>query len=107
MKRYSILECYMILGGIPYYWSFLKQGESLSQNIDRMCFDPDGELINEFNALYASLFRNPQPYISTVTTLATKRAGLTREQIVREGTIANNGMLTQVLQDLEYCGFVR
>lgn len=107
MKRYSILECYMILGGIPYYWSFLKQGESLSQNIDRMCFDPDGELINEFNALYASLFRNPQPYISTVTILATKRVGLTREQIVREGSIANNGMLTQVLQDLEYCSFVR
>ena len=107
MRRYSILECYMILGGIPYYWSFLKQGESLSQNIDRMCFNPDGELFNEFNSLYASLFRNPQPYISIVTVLASKRVGLTREQIANELPIANNGMLTQVLQDLEYCGFIR
>ena len=107
MRRYSILECYMILGGIPYYWSFLKQGESLSQNIDRMCFNPDGELYNEFHSLYASLFRNPQPYISIVTTLASKRVGLTREQIAKEAAIASNGMLTQVLQDLEYCGFIR
>lgn len=107
MRRYSILECYMILGGIPYYWSFLRQGESLSQNIDRMCFNADGELFSEFNSLYASLFRNPQPYISIVTILASKRVGLTREQIANEAATANNGMLTQVLQDLEYCGFIR
>lgn len=34
----QILEAYMALGGIPYYWSFLKKGQSVAQNFDRMFF---------------------------------------------------------------------
>ena len=33
-NRHQILQCYMIMGGIPYYWSLLKKGKSLPQNID-------------------------------------------------------------------------
>jgi hypothetical protein len=33
--------------------------------------------------------------------------GLTREELISEGNIDNNGQLTRVLQDLEACGFVR
>ena len=36
MNRYQLLECYMILGGIPYYWDQLYKGLGLSQNIDAM-----------------------------------------------------------------------
>lgn len=38
MNRYQILQAYMVLGGIPYYWGFLDRSLSLSQNIDRMFF---------------------------------------------------------------------
>lgn len=107
MNRYSIIECYMILGGIPYYWSFIKPGLSVAQNIDQLCFDPVGQLVGEYRALYASLFRNPAPYMVVVAALASRRIGLTREQIVAATQIANNGMLTQVLDNLIYCGFVR
>ena len=34
MNRYQLLECYMILGGIPYYWDQLDKSLGLSQNID-------------------------------------------------------------------------
>ena len=34
--RYQILQTYMTMGGIPYYLSLLKPGESLVQNIDRL-----------------------------------------------------------------------
>lgn len=34
----QILELYMAFGGIPNYWSLLKRGDSVSQNIDRLCF---------------------------------------------------------------------
>lgn len=38
LARKDILELYMILGGIPYYWSFLKKGLSAAQNIDQLFF---------------------------------------------------------------------
>lgn len=54
----------MALGGIPYYWSFMKKGLSVAQNFDHIFFDEDGELANEYDALYASLFKNPTIHIS-------------------------------------------
>ena len=51
MNRHQILECYMIMGGIPFYWSFLEKGFSLPQNIDRIFFAKDAPLEHEFDYL--------------------------------------------------------
>ena len=32
---------------------------------------------------------------------------MTREELIREGKMTNNGLLTRVLEDLEACGFIR
>lgn len=106
MSLRQITEAFMVFGGIPYYWSFLDKEKSLSQNIDYLMFDREGELYNEFDELYASLFKYPEPYIQVITLLGEKKAGMTREELIEEG-IADNGKLTTVLNDLEYCGFVR
>ncbi|MBQ2098139.1 MAG: ATP-binding protein, partial [Bacteroidales bacterium] len=47
ISRYEILECYMVLGGIPFYWSLLERGMSVSQNIDNLFFNKNGKLRNE------------------------------------------------------------
>ena len=107
MNRQQLMECYMVLGGVPFYWSKLQRDFSLSQNIDNLFFAQNGELRNEFHELYASLFRNPDAYIAVVNTLGTKRAGMTREKIISEGKISDNGKLSEVLKDLEACGFIR
>lgn len=39
LNREQILQYYMIFGGVPYYWGFLKKGYSLAQNIDRILFE--------------------------------------------------------------------
>ena len=82
MSRYQIAECYMVLGGIPFYWNLLEKGLSLAQNIDKMFFSRNGKLTNEFNQLYASLFKSPEQYIDVVTALGRKKAGMTREEII-------------------------
>ena len=107
MSRYDILECYMVMGGVPFYWSLLERGKSLAQNIDSLFFSPVGKLHYEYNELYHSLFKNPEPYIKVVSVLRTKRMGMTREELIDEGNITNNGLLTRVLEDLEACGFIR
>lgn len=37
-SRFEITECYMIMGGIPYYLNLMDPEESLHQNIDRLFF---------------------------------------------------------------------
>lgn len=105
--RYDILEGYMVMGGIPYYWSMLKQGESMAQNIDRLFFHEKGKLRYEFNELYHSLFRNPDKYITIVKTLGHHSSGLSRDGLISKTKIENGGNLTRVLEDLEHCGFIQ
>ena len=107
MSRYQLAECYMVLGGIPYYWSLLEKGLSLAQNIDKIIFAKNGKLSNEFDQLYASLFKSPEQYIDIVTALGKKKVGMTREEIIVAIDKYSNGALSKVLDELEYCGFIR
>jgi AAA+ ATPase superfamily predicted ATPase len=107
MSRRNILETYMVLGGIPYYWSFLNKGDSQAQSLDRLFFSKNGELVDEYNALYASLFKNPQPYIEVVSALGRKKAGMTRQEIIDAIKKNEGGKLTAVLEELEQCDFIR
>ncbi|MDR2586048.1 MAG: ATP-binding protein [Prevotellaceae bacterium] len=105
--RLQIAECYMVMGGIPYYLSKLKRGLSLAQNIDNIFFARDAELKNEFKNLYASLFRNATDYVKIVEALSKKGKGLTRSQILEVTKLPSGGTYSQVLQNLESCGFIR
>ena len=107
LTRYDIIEGYMILGGIPFYWSFLERGKSLAQNIDSLVFAEDGKLRYEFSELYNSLFRNPDNYIKVVLALGQCQSRLTREEIIKKCGMASSGTLTTVIEDLENCGFIR
>lgn len=108
--RYSqkqIAECYMVLGGVPFYLSKMGKGESVAQNVDRLLFSEDGELRNEFQSLYQSLYKNASDHIKIVTVLAKKGKGMTRKEIVEQSKIADNGKLSTMIEELESCGFIR
>ena len=107
ISRYDILEMYMAVGGIPYYWSLIQKGRSVAQNIDALFFADDAPLRDEFKYLYASLFKNPQNYIDIVSILAKKKTGLLRNEIAKETGIPNSGYLTKMLDELISCGFIR
>ncbi|MBQ7494181.1 MAG: AAA family ATPase [Bacteroidaceae bacterium] len=106
--RKDILELYMILGGIPYYWSFLKKGLSVAQNIDQLFFTETAQLRDEFEALYAVLFKNPDNYIKVIECLSVgRKSGLTREDILNESKLTDGGTFSTLLEELEECGFIR
>lgn len=107
LNRKQILEAYMIFGGVPYYWSLLQKGTSITAEIDRLIFSPDGELHDEFEMLYASLFKKPEPYIRVIELLAKKKMGLTRQELLLAGKFEDNGQFSDILKDLEWCGFIR
>ena len=103
--RFQIAQGYMALGGVPYYWSLIHNGESLMQNIDRMFFGKNAILREEFNELFYSLFKNPDRYIDVVRVLSARREGLTRQQI-SDQLKTTGGTLTRVLNNLERCDFI-
>lgn len=107
LVRRDILETYMILGGIPYYWSFLRRGNSVAQNVDALFFADDAPLRDEFEALYHVLFRNPGNYMKVIDVLAKRKMGSTREEILRQSRLEDGGTFTTVLEELEQCGFIR
>jgi AAA+ ATPase superfamily predicted ATPase len=106
LSRYDLLELYMVFGGVPFYWSLLNKGESVSQNIDRLVFSESGKLHNEYYELYDSLFKNSELYISIVTILGAC-LGMTREELVKKSDLDGNGKTTRVLDDLQACGFIK
>ena len=103
----QIAECYMVLGGVPFYLSKMDKGEGVAQNIDRLLFAEDGELHDEFKSLYNSLYKNAVKHIKIVTALAAKGKGMTRQEIIGLTKLPDNGKFSLVLEELESCGFIR
>ena len=103
----QILELYMVLGGIPFYWSLLEKGLSVAQNVDHLFFEEDAPLRREFDYLFAAIFRYPEEYLRIVEALSRKKTGLTREEILKATGIAGSGLFSTRLKELESCGFLR
>ena len=107
MTRYQIAETYMALGGIPFYWKHLEPDLSADQNIDDLFFARANKLEGEFDELYASLFRKPEPYLKIVMALGRRKSGLSRDELVARTGMVSCGNLTRYLRELEECGFIR
>lgn len=106
-NRLSIMQVYMCMGGVPYYLSLLSSNQELTDNIDRLFFGDDAELGMEFQRLFNSLFRSPESYIDIINLLAANKSGLTRKEIATKLKVPDNGHLGSMLDDLQYCDFIR
>lgn len=106
-NRYDIIQLYMVMGGIPFYLDQLQSDLSLAQNIDELFFKSHGKLWNEFNNLYAALFKNADAHIKVVEALSTKKMGLLKKEISEETELPCNGLLSKILDNLSNSGFVR
>ena len=103
----EIVDCYMVLGGIPYYFSLMNSSDSVAQNIDRLFFSPTGELRYEMTNLFRSLFRHSDAYVTIIEALSKKSKGLTRSELLEVTKLNNNARFTKMLDELEYCRFIR
>jgi uncharacterized protein len=71
-ERPEIIECFMAVGGIAYYLSLFESDKSVAQNIQQLCFTRGGELTEEFERLFKSLFKKADNYQAIVTALKDK-----------------------------------
>jgi len=104
--HYDIVQCYMILGGIPHYLNQLDDRYTLPQNIDKLCFEKGGQLVNEFDQVLISLFTNSTLHKSIIIELAKKRKGLSRKALNLNLGKGNNKAFTIAIRELEESGFI-
>lgn len=107
MSRHQMLQAYMILGGIPYYLDMLIKGMPLDICIDDLFFKQNAPLRTEFDFLFRSLFKNSKIYKNVVLALATKLKGMTRQELMEVLRLKEGGDLTEVLDNLVKCDFIR
>lgn len=107
VSHQQVLEFYMILGGIPYYLNMLERDIPSDSCIDNLFFAQNAPLRNEFAFLFRSLFRDSKNYLKTIIALSSKMKGMSRSELRTVLKMKNGGQLTDILDNLISCDFVR
>lgn len=105
-SHYHILHLYIAIGGIPHYLNKIKKGESVVQSIQRLCFDTNGDLVNEFEEIFESLFSHSSSHIAIVRALGSFNKGTSRDELIIKSKHAGGGAFTRALEELIASGFI-
>lgn len=107
LDNQQILQLYMALGGIPFYLDKIEKGFSATQSIEALAFSPRGFLLTEFDKLFASLFDNPEEYLSLIKLLAEHRYGIGERKLLENlGRDFIGAKGKRILDELEQTGFI-
>lgn len=104
--NYDILQLYMTIGGVAHYLDKIERGDGVSTNIDKLFFEEGGELVDEFENIYTSLFEDSDTHLKIVKALAKTRKGITRNDLLTKTKLKSNQHISKVLSELYDAGFV-
>ncbi|MDF1761142.1 MAG: ATP-binding protein [Coxiellaceae bacterium] len=103
---YEKFKLLSVVGGVPRYLEEINPAISSEENIARLCFTKGGILVDEFGHIFSNMFQRRTPlYQAIVRSLvnAPKETGAISEACQVEIT----GLLTEYLDELSLCGFIR
>ncbi len=104
----SIMELYMVLGGVAKYLSYLDARDSIATNIDRLFFDTEGFMFNEYHAVFRSLFMERANYHKVlIEALCIKSKGLSVSELSKELKLPVGVKLLSAISELEDSGFIQ
>lgn len=102
-----VLDTYLVTGGVPHYLNQMKKSRSLLQNINDMCFNPNGLLHQEFPRLFRALFKSAEDNLQIIRLIAQKRFGISRNDLIKNLKTQSGGTLTKRIEELEAAGFIK
>lgn len=106
LNRYSQVQLYMMLGGIPYYMTYIQKGKSVEQMAEILFADKEGKLRNELDQLFVSLFTNHAECLKIIRYLSKRKTGYTRKEIAEATKLPYGGGLTKTLKALAESDFI-
>lgn len=101
----DILDVLTVTGGVPKYLEEIDSSVSADENIRRLCFTPEGALVEEFEQIFSEVFEESAPTKKAVLR-ALSDGPLAAGEIAERLGMERNGHLTRHLKDLETGGFV-
>lgn len=101
----EFLDAYLILGGIPEYLSKVSDESSIFLSLCGHAFKPGGFLLSEYEKIFVSSLANNALYKSIIDFLSHRKFA-TRNEIAKHLGTTSGGTLSEILDDLELCGFI-
>lgn len=107
LDKKQIVKLYMTIGGIPYYLNAVEEGLSATQVINRLCFQPNGLLFDEFEKLFSSLFNHAEAHKELIRIIAKKRQGVELNDLLKKSQRSSTGgRFKERLNELQEAGFI-
>lgn len=101
----EIMDAYLTVGGIPEYLKRIHQYSSLQIGLCEESFKKDSYFCNEKTRIFISSFATSVHYQEIVDYLSQVKFA-SKQDIEKFLNIRGGGNLTNVLKDLELCGFI-
>jgi uncharacterized protein len=102
----EVLDAQCLVGGVPKYLELLAESPSVALGMEAQCFAPQGYFVEEYERIFVSHFGRNAEYERLVRVLAGALYGLYRKELAAQAGIAEGGVLSQRLYDLEAAGFI-
>lgn len=103
----TIMDYYMVFGGVAHYLKLLKPKLSFVQNTQRLFFEKNGLLRTEYNRLFRTLFRNHKTHELIIEYLVASWGGATLNELSKKRGLSKGGTLSDALKELELSNLIR
>jgi AAA+ ATPase superfamily predicted ATPase len=100
----EVSEFLMVFGGVPKYLEQINPADSLSVNLDRLCFTKAGFFTQEFETIFKEQFKVSKTYEAIV--LALSEGSMTQEQLQSQLKVKSSGGFKHYLENLERADFI-
>jgi AAA+ ATPase superfamily predicted ATPase len=101
----EILDVLSVTGGVPKYLEEIDPSASSDENIRRLCFLPEGALVEEFNQIFSEIFEDSAAAKKEILR-SLANGPLTGCEIAEKISTDRNGHLSRHLAELESAGFI-
>jgi AAA+ ATPase superfamily predicted ATPase len=104
-SAYDIFKLLSITGGVPWYLEQTSKDQTADENITRLCFQPNGLLVHEFDRIFYDLFLGKgNIYVKIIHTLS---EGMNDMQQIKQALhYPDGGTMSHYLKELMISGYV-
>ena len=108
LKKHSnreVMDAYLTVGGVPAYLLYLNNSSSVFLSLCNESFKKSGFFTGEYQRIFISSMAGNPNYKKIVSFLSKKRFA-TRDELLSHLQIKSGGRISDLLTDLELCGFI-
>ncbi len=103
----ELILAYLFFGGVPKYLSLLGDRDSVLRSLEFHCMNYTAYFAAEYDRIFVSHFGKNKAYSRIIRYLASKPNGASRAAILKDLALPNSGQTSELLENLEFSGFIR